>query len=242
MARALPALYARMLRTSSPVRQATVLHQAIAYLKSIRREDIIHIMFGHTSASRSAALCLGTFTVDLHPLVGVDEHGIKIMQHFVSCHRNGGARAVSDLDLAYVSKHAIGRLHERERHLTRNGTTAMLAVAGVLGDLTRNSAKHIAGELCLHIGDTLIVGSLKHSIKPLDNGGEANGTFYDVRTALPADEVKNQEMLEQGRTASDVVARWFTNPLADDSTLADQIPFLPRRSNNYTLRSAVVRH
>ena len=95
----------------------------------------------------------------------------------------------------------------------------------------------MAGELCLHFGDTLVVGSLKHTMKRL---GE--GTFYDVRTALPTDEVNNQDMLEQGRSAGDGIARWFIEPPDDDSTLADRYPFLPRRSDDYTLRSAVVRH
>ena len=125
---------------------------------------------------------------------------------------------------------------------TSDGATGVFGFIGVLGYLTRDSAKHIAGELCLHFGNTLVVGSLKHSRKYLDNGQEANGTFYDVRTALPADEESNQAMLEQGRIAGHVVASWFADPPDDDRTLADQIPFLPRRTDDYTLRSAVVRH
>jgi hypothetical protein len=63
-----------------------------------------------------------------------------------------------------------------------------------------------------------------------------------VRTALPANEVSDQDMLEQGRIASHVVAAWFANPPDDDRTIADQISFLPGRADDYTLRSAVVRH
>ena len=124
-------------------------------------------MIASSIASRSAHLCFATFTVDLHPFIGVDEQGIKIMQHFGRCDRNGSSRLISDIDLAYVSRHAIGRLHEREHNLTSDGTTGGLACVGVLGYLTRNSAKHVAGELCLHIGDVLVVGSLKHTMKPL---------------------------------------------------------------------------
>jgi hypothetical protein len=117
---------------------------------------------------------------------------------------------------------------------------SILAYISALGYLTRNSQKHVAGELCLPGGD--VVGSLKHSRKPVDNGGSLNSTFYDVRTALPADEVRNLEMLEQDRIASLVVIQWFANPPDDDRPLADRIPFLPRRPDDYTLRSAVVRH
>jgi len=121
----------------------------------------------------------------------------------------------------------------------------VLGFIGVLGYLTRNSTKHVMGELSLHFGETLVVGSLKHSGKTIvaDTGErrEINGTFYDVRTALPADDVKNQDMLEQGRIASDVVARWLatSSDPEDDNKFADRIPFLPRRNDDYALRAAV---
>jgi hypothetical protein len=230
---ALSALYARMRQSGSPTRQAAILRKAIAYLNSVKPGDRAHIMIAHTGTSRSAFLCFARFNADLHPFVGVDEEGINITQRFIRCDRNGRALLLSDIDLAYISQHAIGRLHERELGLTPGGATGVFAFIGVLGYLTRDSAKHVAGELCLHFGDALVVGSLKHSL---------NGTFYDVRTALPADEVSNQDRLEQGRVASRVVAAWFTDPPDDDSTIADQIPFLPRRADDYTLRSAIVRH
>jgi hypothetical protein len=37
------------------------------------------------------------------------------------------------------------------------------------------------------------------------DGRDINGTLYDVRTALSADEVSNQDMLRQRRLASEVV-------------------------------------
>ena len=72
------------------------------------------------------------------------------------------------------------------------------------------------------------------------DGCKLNGTLYDVRTVLPADEVSNSDMLKQGRIASHVVASWFADPPDDDPVLAEQIPFLPRRADDYTMRSAVV--
>jgi hypothetical protein len=101
----------------------------------------------------------------------------------------------------------MGRLHERECDLTRGGATGVFAFIGALGYLTKGSEKHVAGELCLHFGNTLVVGSLKHSTQDADDGRKLNGTLYDVRTALPADEVSNQDMLEQGRIASHVSPR-----------------------------------
>jgi hypothetical protein len=114
----------------------------------------------------------------------------------------------------------------------------------VLGLLTKHSQRHIAGELCLRVSDTLVVGSLKHSVQYFTDGRGINGTFFDTRTTLPADEVRNSDMLEQGSIAAQVVAAWFDQPTdpENDLALADQIPFLPRREDDYTLRSAVVRH
>jgi hypothetical protein len=100
----MPALFARMRQSGNPARQAAALRKAIDYLNSVRREDTTHIMIASHSASRSACLCFATFTVDLHPLIGVDEQGVKIMQHFARCDRNSFASMVSDIDFGYVSK------------------------------------------------------------------------------------------------------------------------------------------
>ena len=50
--------------------------------------------------------------------------------------------------------------------------------------------------------------------------------------------VSNPDLLEQGAIAARVAISWFTNPPVDPRTLADEIPFLPRRENDYALRSA----
>ena len=84
----------------------------------------------------------------------------------------------------------------------------------------------------------LVVGSLKHSLQHLEDGREINGTFYDVRTVLPADEVTNLALLEQGDIATRVTMSWLTDRPADSRTLADKIPFLPRREDDYALRAA----
>ncbi len=81
----------------------------------------------------------------------------------------------------------------------------MFAFIGVFGHLTRRGAKHVKGELYLHLGNTRIVGSLVHAVMHTTDGRDINGTLYDVRTALSADEVSNQDMLRQRRLASEVV-------------------------------------
>lgn len=57
---------------------------------------------------------------------------------------------------------------------------------------------------------------------------------------LPADEVGNPALLEQGEIATRVALSWLSDRLAGARTLADEIPFLPRREDDYTLRAATV--
>jgi hypothetical protein len=114
--------------------------------------------------------------------------------------------------------------------------------AGVLGHLLRHSDKHEDGEICLHVGDALVVGSLKYAAQAChgqNSDHPIGGALYDVRTVLPAGEVRNPEMLEQGRIAGRVVEAWFARQSGIDA-LVDQIPFLPRRED-YTLRTAAIR-
>jgi hypothetical protein len=236
---AMKALLARM-GTVSPVKQAALVNKATAYLTGVKDDDCTHRIIARSSASRSALLSFITFNAGNHPLVGVEEEGINVMQHQIRCDRNGRSHLISDVDLAYVSKHAIGRLHERECELTRDNTNVALSIIGALGYLTKANQKHITGAICLRLGGVLVVGSLKHSIQHSEDGRELNGTFYDVRTVLPADEVSNRQLLEQGEIAARVVISWFTNPPDDAMTLADEIPFLPRREDDYTLRAATV--
>jgi hypothetical protein len=236
---ALAALYARLKREGSPVGQAAILRKAITYLCSVKPEDTMHIVFAHSGAARSAVLCFAAFSADEHPLEGVKEEGVSVLQHLIRCDRRGGAAVRNGIPLAYISKHAMGRLDERNCDgLTSAHLTGVFALIGMLGHLARNSEKHIEGGLCLHFGDTLIVGSMRHAVQRTADGQELNGTFYDVRTALPADEVRNRDMIEQGRIANHVVATWLADglpPAAD----ADRIPFLPRRHDDYVQKSAV---
>ena len=238
---AMTALFARLGKIRSPVKQATVVNKAAAYLASVKSEDCAHMLISQYSASRAATLYFAAFNASKHPLMGVEEEGIGIRQHLIRCDRNGRCDLICDVDLAYVSKHAIARLHERECDLTRDHATVALSVIGALGYLTKANEKHITGEICLRLSSSvLVVGSLKHSLQHLEDGREINGTFYDVRTVLPADEVSNPALLEQGDIATRVTMSWLTDRPADSRGLADEIPFLPRREDDYALRAATV--
>lgn len=148
---AMKALLARLGKVS-PVKQAALINKATTYLTGVTDEDCAHTMIARSSASRSAYLSFATFNAGKHPLVGVNEEGINIMQHRIRCDRHGGSHMFSNIDLAYISKHALARLHEREGDLTRDNATTALSVIGALGYLTKASQKHIAGDICLRLG------------------------------------------------------------------------------------------
>jgi hypothetical protein len=48
---------------------------------------------------------------------------------------------ISDIDLAYISKHAISPLHERDGEIDSSNVRGVTAFIGILGHLTRNSTK-----------------------------------------------------------------------------------------------------
>jgi hypothetical protein len=212
----------RMARAGSPGKQAAVLAAV----------DLTgpgpFMLLGHASRARASALVFATYSAGKHPFVGVTEEGVNILCHTIQCNRRGQAKLRTH-NFAYVSKHALGRLHERG-DASPEAVTAVLGHIGLLGYLTRHNQQHFESGLCLHLGDVLVVGSLKYGMA----GDQVTG-LYDVRTILNVDEVKDQAMVQQGMVAAQVVREWTQTR---NHALADQIPYLPRRENDYTLRAA----
>jgi hypothetical protein len=238
---ALQVLFERMDKVGSPIKQAAILKAAITVLQNIDPEEAMHVGFGCHAGKRAASLCFATFSPGRHPLKGVDEEGLSVLQHVISCRRDGGGELVADINLAYISKHAVSRLHERDYKLTAGSAFGIFAFVGILGWLTRYCDKHIEGGLCLRFRDVLVVGSLKHAaVRREADDRLLDGTFYDVRTVLPADEVRDTAMLEQGDASAAAVAAWLKARAGIDEAkvMAEQIPFLPRREDDYTLRTA----
>ena len=231
-------LFDRIGKVGSPAKRAVEIRKIAEYLNSHAvSDDSAHFVLDATCKPRSAGLDLATMSAGYNPFLGVNEEGVNIVHHWLYSRRNGEAMMMAEINLAFVSAHALGRLHERGVDLTNNRTTGVLACLGVLGMLTRASAKHITGGLCLRYRDTLICGSLKHAMKPVAPGRETNGTLLDVRTALDANDVTNQAMLEQGTIAAHAVMTWLKNREGEQE-LAEQIPFMPRRED-YTTQNSI---
>jgi hypothetical protein len=230
-------LFERIGKIGSPAKRAAELRKIAEYLNgNVASDDAAHFLLDATCKPRSAGLDLATMSAGFNPFLGVSEEGINIAHHVMYTRRNGEAFMHAEINLAFISKHAVGRLHERGVDLNNSRTTGVLACLGVLGLLTRNCRKHVAGGLCLRYRDTLIVGSLKHAMKPVAPNRETNGTLLDVRTALDANLVNNQAMLDQGDAAAHAVITWLKNREGEEE-LAELIPFMPRREDYTTLNS-----
>jgi hypothetical protein len=241
---ALEALYRRMnKKVASPIKQAAILHDVIAYLTSVAPEQRAHLLIGSASKSRSAMLCFASFSADTNPLAGADEDGISIRLHRMHCDRHGAGVMIVDEPSAYISKHALARIHERENAVNQGNFVNVVCLVGALGWLAQTSAKHINGMMCLTLDDSLVVGNLKHATQHCRDGTSHVAAFIDIRTALSVaeideDDARRQAMIEQGRIAYDVVRAWFDQPAGNDHGMADRIPFLPCDREDYTARAA----
>jgi hypothetical protein len=236
---ALNALVDRMEKVGSPIKRAAILRQAIAYLDGVAHAEAMHVgIGGSSSGKRTAALVFAAFHAGRHPL-DLDEDGLHVLLHVLVCDRGGGARLLADVLLTYVSKHAMARLHERNYQLTAGSAFTVFGHLGILGLLTHRGSKHVRGAMCLRHGEILAVGSLKQAAAGSGDDQLIGGSFLDIRTVLPADEVRDHAMLEQGRIAEEAVVAWLDDrTIAGAEALAERIPFLPRREDDFTLRAA----
>ena len=98
--KAVVALGDRVEAEASSVKRAVIIAKATAYLQGLTIEEATHTMYGFSIASRAAGLCFSTVSAGLHPLEGVDEEGLSIMQQCLTCDRRGAFTVISDLSLA----------------------------------------------------------------------------------------------------------------------------------------------
>ena len=112
-------------------------------------------------------------------------------------------------------------------------------LVGVLGFITRNSEAHIESALHLLCQDVLLVGTSRPALKRAPNGENYDNTLFEVRTALPADEVKSRDALAQGRLAASAAIAWLKERPHDPRPLLATIPPLAWRGGDFTSKVAV---
>jgi hypothetical protein len=232
---ALQALYDRTIGLRrSPKKQAAAVGSLAGYLKSVR-DDYSYLIISSFCASRAAGICFVSFEGHGHPALGVEEEGVVVASHTLMCNRHGDANMASGDILGCVSRHALARMHQRETtcELDADQVGSALTMVGVLGLVAGRSPQHVDKGLALRLGSTLLVGTLKCATKDSHDTSSApvSSVFLDIRTALPADEVRDLSLLEQGSETYRSIAKWFDDPTTDPLVLAEQIPFLPPRED-----------
>jgi hypothetical protein len=231
----------RLSRIGSPIKRVAALRsQVVDVLNEIAAtpEAIRHLGLRYRQASRSATFDFATFSADPNPIAGAgDEDGLSILMHRIRCDRRS-VELITNIHIAYIARHAIGRLHERQRNLTGWKATAAFVLVGALGYLTRNSEAHADSALHLRLDDVLLVGSSKPAVKRASDGADYDNTLIDVRTTLSADEGCDPAALEQGRIATRVALEWLAQR-GETRKLAEAIPPLAWRGGDFTSRVAV---
>lgn len=219
-----------------PRKGAQLLAKAADYLERIGEDDRAHLLIATEFRARRAHLVFATYSVGDHPDTRVreTEPGLNIVLHIITCSRSH-PRCVAGVPVAYICKHAVGRLFERGHDITENAhATSAFAYVGVLGYLIHRSARHLGGGLNLSFSGLLLTGSLHGFTKTWPRGRALDEAIFDVRAVLETDALGDSQyrLLEQGRIAADTVTAWFTEAV-DDAMLAERIPALPRREDTF---------
>ena len=170
-----------------------------------------------------------------NPLAGVDEDGINIEMHMMRSDRHGAGFVATALPLAYLSNHAVARLHQRESATSEGNFRNTLGLVAALAFMARLSAKHVGGQLCIALDESLIVGSIKCALQHCSDGSSRIGSILDVRTVLAARRPPRERCPAAGhdRSRGDRVRSGAhlvrSGARRATRTLADGIPALARR-------------
>ena len=225
----------------SPIKQSAVLKNLFACVSSVdQEEEGIIFPLAYYNAKRTAGLSLVTIEFGQHPLTGPQESGVSVNKTTITVRRDGDA-CLSRAPLAYISKHAIERMHERRSHPLGIGRAMnMIASVGMLGAMIcLDHGGHEA--LCLNVGDeVLAVGDIRHAVGVPDEYGRCSYTpMYDARSFLCIGELDSRDkLLAQGNAAVAAIQRWADHGYEDAGKFIREIPFLAQERESYTARTA----
>jgi hypothetical protein len=237
---AMKVVWDRMDKAGSPVKQSAILSKVINYVSSIKGEEKIAFPLAAYAGKRTAGLMLATLEFDNHPLVGPNEDGVSVVKFTVKVPRNGSSY-IKVTPLAYISRHAIERMHERRnRPITHARATEMFAAVAALGFMIGFHEEHNA--MCLDLGDVLAVGQMRGVAgQPDETGKRSYGSMYEVRSMLPVEELDPNDLrLRQGRVALAAVNEWVEGGRKNRRSFSDRVPVLAPRTETYTTKTAVM--
>jgi hypothetical protein len=173
--------------------------QAAKMIEDARRrlipahKDSACFINGFDSRSRSAGIEVLTYEVAKHPLTQTGYEGIEVRAYDTLLRRKGNIR-LGLSTLAFISWHALARMHQRSGMDIFNAG-GVVACCGLAGRLMRQSALHLNTEINLVNGAINCTGVLRAATK--DDG--LGYVFYDVLTALEVDEEGRTPKINQGR-------------------------------------------
>jgi hypothetical protein len=244
---ALTGLRDQLRAAPGPTKRAAVLRNAADRLIELQRTgERTHFVIGaYRGKKRTAQLVFMTVEFGRHPLSGVDEDGVNIMEHTLYCNRHGDIELTFGIGVAYVSRHAMQRLYERSEHdRDFNETMACLASIGMYGFMLRDNDRLADSTICLKLDNTLLAtGRMWHAIGTAQNNASTvQCSIYGVSTFLDAEQIVERNKVEQGEIAMAALHKWAVDHKhspAMRAELTDAIPFLPLRGVDFVERTAI---
>ena len=208
-----------------------VVRKFIRQAQAAQGEESCFLNF-HYTTKRSAAFELMTWEVAKHPLLKDGQEGILIKSYFCLLRRNGyaglGCRAI----LAFISWHALARLHERAA-VDILDAKGLVAGCGLVGLLMRHSPDHRGSELNYAVANILCTGVMRTK---RDEEHKQSYAFFDVATTLPFDDVSPAKQ-EQGIKLGWAVHEYLQSTTADPWGYAEKVSVLPFHSRDFVSKT-----
>ena len=218
---------------NGPRGAATVVRDFIKRAQAAQQQGSCFVNFYYVT-KRAAAFEILTWEVDKHPLLngGQEKEGLLVKSYFCLLRRNGyacfGCRAV----LAYISWHALARLHERGA-VDILDAKGLVAGCGLVGLLMRDSPDHVDSELNYAVANILCTGVMRTKRNEEDKRKYA---FFDVQTVLPLDDVSPAKR-EQGIKLGWTVNEYLEATTADPWSYAESVAVLPFHSRDFVSKT-----
>jgi hypothetical protein len=219
-------------KAGSPTKAAKMFRTAFARLEATQKQQYTCVLNCFMGLSRTGFLEVMTFEVGRHPLVDAREEGVIVWLYRCRLRRRGQIE-ISTHKLAFISWHALARMHERSA-VDIFGGGGLVAGCGIAGHLMRRSSKHANTQLNLTIGDITAAGVLRISTR-----AEQQFACFDVLTVLAIDEAQasKQPQRIQGIAILHAALEYFRSGDPDPRRYTDKIPVLPCRDDDFVSRT-----
>jgi hypothetical protein len=199
-------------------------------LQAVQTQHYACVVMSFLGLSRTGFLEVMTLEVGRHPLVDAREEGVVVWLYRCRLRRKGLIE-IATSKVAFISWHALARMHERSEVDVFVGG-GLVAGCGIAGRLMRGSSKHANTPLNLTIGEITAAGVLRTNV-------EQRFAFFDVLTVLTIDEtqVSKRAALDQGRALLAAAIEYVQSGDLDPRPYADKVPVLPCRDDDFVSRT-----